>query len=601
MEIGRVLATQVPFLAPTLINSDSYDWNYTTVNQTGLGGRSIAYPRGRILGGCSSTSEIQDCHAVSNFDHNASDWLVYTRGSSDDFDRYATVTGDQGWSWNNILPYFKKNEKWNVPIDNHTTTCQLDSSINGFNDWDLIDPLAMNATQHLGGKSSLNVDYSSEKSLGVGTNWCREKWNLPTDDHNTTGQFDPSVHGFDGLVGVSLPSDQVPIGPLVINTTQELGGEFSFNVDFNSGKPLGVGWVQTTILGGQRSSSSTAYLAPQFLKRPNLTVLVNAQVSRLPRTSKEGIPAFLRVEFRGSDGVLKRLKAKKEVILSAGAIGTPHILLNSGIGSSPALKAVGVTPLVDLPDVGINLSDHPAVGNLWLVKGNNTYDTIRRNPDPALAQWQASNSGPYSDPVLNHIGFFRMPQVLVPSHDTSAGPNSPHFEITISNGVPFFLPPQGNFLTLTTIVVSPSSRGSIKLQSSNPFDAPLIDPGLLKTDFDKLTMREAIKSAIKFVSAPVWNDYIVGQASGLSTNETDAALDEYAAANAVTVFHPVGTASMSRKGAPDGVVDPDLKLKKVSGVRVVDASVLPYVPSAHTVAPVYAVAERAADIIKSSY
>ncbi|KAG6873385.1 hypothetical protein C0995_016195 [Termitomyces sp. Mi166 len=412
--------------------------------------------------------------------------------------------------------------------------------------------------------------------------------------------------GLMASLALALPSDPVPIGPLVINATQELGGEFAFNIDFNSGKPLGVGmskpsWVQTTILRGQRSSSSTAYLAPQFIKRPNLIVLVNTQVSRLLRTSKEALPTFLSVEFRGSDGVLKQLKAKKEVILSAGAIGTPHILLNSGVGSFPVLKAVGVTPLVDLPDVGINLSDHPAVGNLWLVKGNNTYDTIRRNPASALAQWQASRSGPYSNLVLNHIGFVRVPQAFVPSHDTAAGPDSPHFEITVSNGVPFFLPPQGNFLTLTAIVVSPLSRGSITLQSNNPFDAPLIDPGLLKTDFDKLIMREAIRSAIKFASAPVWNNYVVGQASGLSINETDAALDAYVSANAVTMFHAVGTASMSKKGAPNGVVDPDLRLKRVNGVRVVDASVLPYVPSAHTVAAVYAVAERAADIIKSSY
>ncbi|KAG6872927.1 hypothetical protein C0995_005185 [Termitomyces sp. Mi166 len=513
-----VLATQIPFLAPTLANPGPYDWNYTTVNQTGLGGRSIAYPRGHILGGSSSTN-----------------WLVYTRGSSEDFDRYATVTGDQGWSWKEVLPYFKKSEKWNAPTDNH----------------------------------------------------------------NTTGQFDPSVHGFNGLVGVSLPSDLVPIDPLVINATQQLGGEFSFNVDYNSGKPLGVGWCQSTILQGQRSSSSTAYLAPQFLKRPNLTVLVNAQVSRLLQTSKK-TPTFLGVEFRGSDGTLKQLRAQKEVILSAGTIGTPHILLNSGIGSSSALKAVGVTPLVDLPDVGVNLSDHPVIGNPWLVNGNDTFETIRRDPDPALAQWQASRTGPYSDTILDHIGFVRVPPALVPSPDTAAGPSSPHFEIIVSNGVPPFLPPQGNFLTLTTIVVSPSSRGSIKLRSNNPFDAPLIDPGLLETNFDKLAMREAIKSAVKFASAPAWGNYIVGTASGLSVNETDAALDAYAAANAGTLFHPVGTASMSKKGASNGVVDPDLKLKKVNGVRVVDASVLPYVPSAHTVAPVYAVAERAADLIKSS-
>ncbi|KAG6879365.1 hypothetical protein C0992_003283 [Termitomyces sp. T32_za158] len=430
-----VLTIEVPFLAPTLANPGPFDWNYTTVKQTGLGGRSIPYPRGHVLGGSSSTN-----------------WLVYTRGSSEDFDRYAAVTGDPGWSWNNILPYYKKSEKWNTP----------------------------------------------------------------TDHHNITGQFNPSFHGFDGLLGVSLPNDLVPIDPLVINATQELGGEFSFNLDYNDGEPLGLGEPKK--------------IRPQCL----------------------------------------------------------------------VLSAVGVEPIVDLPDVGINLSDHAVIGNPWSVNGNDTFETIRRNPGPALAQWEESKTGPYSDAILDHIAFVRVPQQLVPSPDTTAGPNSPHFEIIVSNGLPPFLPAQGNFLALTTIVVSPSSRGSIKLRSNNPFDAPLIDPALLKTDVDKLIMREAIKSAVKFTSAPAWNSYIIGSAAGLAANETDAALDAYTAANAGTLFHPVGTASMSKKGASNGVVDPDLKLKKVDGVRVVDASVLPYVPSAHTVAPVYAVAERAADIIKAS-
>ncbi|KAG6855735.1 hypothetical protein H0H87_011405 [Tephrocybe sp. NHM501043] len=490
-----VLETQIPFLAPTLTQPSPYEWNYTTVNQTGLGGRSIAYPRGHILGGSSNTN-----------------WLVYTRGSAEDFNRYAAVTGDQGWSWDKILPYFKKSEKWNTPTDNH----------------------------------------------------------------NITGQFTPSIHGFNGLAGVSLSNFPTPIDSMVINATKQLGSEFAFNQDYNSGKPLGVGWVQSTTLNGQRSSSSSAYLAPNFLQRPNLIVLVNAQVSRLLKTAgtRGATPTFLGVEFRGSNGSLKNLTAKKEIILAAGSVGTPHILLNSGIGSSSALTAAGVTPIVDLPDVGNNLSDHPVIGNPWLVSGSDTFETLRRNPDAALAEWKASKTGPYSDTILDHIGFVRIPKQLVPKPDTAAGPDSPHFEMIVSNGVPPFLPPQGNFLVLTTIVVSPSSRGSIKLRSKNPFDAPLIDPGLLKTDFDKLIMREAIKSAMKFASAPVWNNYIVSAASGLTGTETDDQFDAYMAANAGTLFHPVGTASMSKKGAANGVVDPDLKLKKVNGVRVVDASVL---------------------------
>lgn len=188
--------------------------------------------------------------------------MIYTRGSSDDFDRYARISGDSGWSWTSLQPYFKKNERWTPP----------------------------------------------------------------NDGHNTTGQFTPSVHGFSGINAVSLAGFPTPIDGRVINATHELGGEFSFNQDMNSGNPLGVGassdegtfgqlsdlilnsiislgWVQTTIKGPERSSSATSYLASDFLKRTNLHVIVNTRVSRLIQTGTEhGSPAFRSVEFQMSSG-----------------------------------------------------------------------------------------------------------------------------------------------------------------------------------------------------------------------------------------------------------------------------------------------------------
>lgn len=135
-------------------------------------------------------------------------------------------------------------------------------------------------------------------------------------------------------------------------------------------------------------------------------------------------------------------------------------------------------------------------------------------------------------------------------------------------------PPVGNFLGIGNAVVSPSSRGSVKLRSNNFFDTPLIDPALLKTDFDKAAMRAAVKSTLKFLTAPSWSGYVISPVNGLESAKTDAQIDAYVQNNAATIFHPVGTASMSPKGAKNGVVDPDLKVKKVAGVRVVDASVL---------------------------
>ncbi|KAG6841012.1 hypothetical protein C0991_002642 [Blastosporella zonata] len=520
-----VIESEVPFLAPELTQPSPYEWNYTTTVQRGLAGRSIPYPRGHILGGSSSTN-----------------WLVYTRGSSEDFDRYAKVTGDNGWSWNSILPYFKKSEKWTAPSDNH----------------------------------------------------------------NTTGQFNPSVHGFNGDVAVSLSGFPTPIDQRVIEATSQAGNDFKFNLDFNSGKPLGLGWAQTTINGGVRSSSATAYLAPQFMQRKNLYVVVNAQVSRILQTSNGNTPAFRGVEYRqSSGGPLKTLTATKEVILSAGTVGTPHILLNSGIGNSQSLKAVGIKPLVNLPDVGENLSDHPVVGNPWLANSTNTFETLRRSTgltDDAMTQWLTNKTGPYIDTILDHVGFVRLNNSLVPKSDPAAGPNTPHYEIIVSNGIPPGpAPPAGNFVVITTIVVSPSSRGSITIQSNNPFDAPLIDPGLLNTDFDKLAMREAIKGASRFIQAPAWSGYVDGPAGALADAVDDASIDSYVANNTGTLFHPVGTASMSPKGASSGVTDPDLLVKKVTGLRVVDVSVLPFVPSAHTQAAAYVVGERASDLIKKCY
>ncbi|KAF9456068.1 alcohol oxidase [Collybia nuda] len=533
-----VLLSQVPYFSAELVAPSQYEWNYTTTTQPGLSGRAVPYPRGHILGGSSSTN-----------------WLVYTRGSSEDYDRYAKVTGDLGWSWKNLYPYFKKSERWTAPVDNH----------------------------------------------------------------DTTGQFTPSVHGYSGEVGVSLSGSPSAIDSQVITASSQLGGPFKFNQDMNSGNEIGLGWVQSTIKGGSRSSSSTAYLAPQFIARKNLWVVVNAQVSRVLQTSRTAdsvdanadgtadatgfVPLFRSVEFRNSaGGPLKTLTATREVILSAGAVGTPHILLNSGIGNSNSLTSLGIRPIVNLPDVGENLSDHPVVATAWFVNSTDTTDNFRRGGqllDDVLQQWQTTKTGPLVNPILNHLGFARISGSLAPQPDTAAGPNSPHYEYIVANGgPPGPTPPTGNFMTMVTVLVSPSSRGSIKLRSNNPFDSPVIDPALLKTTTDKLAMRASLKAATNFVTAPVWNGYIMNRAGAFADATTDAKLDSFIAANTGTLFHPVGTARMSPKGASNGVTDPDLRVKKVSGLRIVDLSVLPFVPAGHTVASAYVVGERASDLIK---
>ncbi|KAJ7497656.1 hypothetical protein FB451DRAFT_1212279 [Mycena latifolia] len=514
-----ILGAIVPFFCS---RSVSYDWNYTTVPQAGLNGQIVTYPRGRILGGSSSIN----C-------------LVYSRGSSEDFDRWAELSGDPGWSWDSLQPYIRKNEKFSAPADHH----------------------------------------------------------------NTSGQFNPAFHGFKGLLGVSLPGYFHPFDQRVLDAVDEMSAEFPYNVDMNSGNQLGIGWTQATIRGGERSSSATAYLAPHFLRRPNLHVLINAQVTRVLKT---GTLAFRGVEFaKDAKSPRHRVTARKEVILSAGTVGTPHILMHSGIGNASALERLGIPSLVNLSSVGQNLSDHTFLGNQWQVNSTDTYETATRNATLAeeqLREWNATRTGPLVDSTITQVGWLRIPNdssIFERFPDPAAGPHTAHYELLFTNGLirpP--TPPTGNFMGIGTAVVTPVSRGSITLNSSDPFAPPLIDPALLQSDFDLSVMREAVKSVQRFVTARAWDGYIL---ASLINGTTDAELDAYIRSESSSEYHPVGTAAMSPKGAPYGVADPDLLVKGLTGLRVVDASVLPVVPAAHTQAAVYIFAERAADLIKAAW
>ncbi|KAK7051308.1 hypothetical protein VNI00_004808 [Paramarasmius palmivorus] len=534
----NAIRSQVPFLAnPTI---PIYDFNYTTVPQAGLDHRVIPFARGFILGGSSSVNG-----------------LFYSRGTVDDFNRYANVTGDPGWSWDAIQPYIYKNEKY-VP---------------------------------------------------------------PADGHDTTGEYDPSIHSVTGMNSVSLPGYPRPIDDRVLAASEELGGEFAFNLDHNTGHHLGLGWAQVTVTTqGNRSSAATSYLAPEYMARPNLHVLVNTRVTKLLPTSgakgKKSSPEFRGVEFAQSvDGPRHRVSATKEVLLCAGSIGTPQILLLSGIGNpSPTLN---ITPILDLPDVGRNLTDHTRMGINFFVNSDDTFDDISRNQtlgNELLERWMRGNGGPLVDTFINHLIFVRLDQILEGMgddfKDPSPGPSSGHIEMGVSNGLIGVLPPTGHFIGMTTRVISPTSRGSVTIDDTNPFAQPLIDPAYLTTEFDIIAMRESVRKSVKFLSASVWSDdgYLTSFESLDATNArvnlesaSDSKVDAFVRGLTGTSAHPVGTAAMSPVGAKWGVVDPDLRVKVAKGLRIVDASVFPFVPSVHTQAPVYIIAERAADLIKDTW
>ncbi|RDB26641.1 Pyranose dehydrogenase 3 [Hypsizygus marmoreus] len=523
-----VLNSIVPFFAPQLGGS-AYDWNFTTIPQRGLGGRILPLPRGHVLGGSSSINS-----------------MFYTRGSSSDFNRFASATGDPGWSWDNIQPYIRKNEKWTTPADNH----------------------------------------------------------------DTGDQFDPSLHGFDGINAVSLNGFPQPIDSRVLTTTAELHEEFPFNNDMNSGNPLGVGWLQATIDHGKRSSSATSYLASNFQARKNLHILLQTRVTRILQTSTSvSTLAFRTVEFtsENASGPRRRITASKELILSAGSIGTPHILLSSGIGDQSELRAIGIKAIVHLPSVGKNLSDHPALSNAWFVNSNDTIDNLSNNATlraELLQEWEKSKTGPLGNAGASHIGWLRIADnssIFQTTLDPSSGPNTPHYELVISSGAGLNSGLPGHFVSIGTVVVTPAARGSVSLKSTDPLDPPLIDLAFLESEFDVFVMRESIKSARRFLSAPAWKDYVIGPADAFANATTDELLDQYIRNNTISVSHPVGTAAMSAKTASYGVVNPDLRVKGISGLRIVDASVMPFIICGHTQAPVYIIAERAADMIKMDW
>ncbi|KAL0954147.1 hypothetical protein HGRIS_005284 [Hohenbuehelia grisea] len=517
-----VVNSQIPFFAFSLIGTQ-YDWNYTTTPQSSVNNTVFPYPRGLISGGTSSING-----------------MTFTRGSTENYDILANITRDVGWSWDHMQTYFRKNERWTEPADNHSTV----------------------------------------------------------------GQFEPSAHGFHGITAVSLPGFPRPIDPLILQATKELSNEFSYNQDMNSGNHLGIGYMQATIDHGVRSSSATSYLAPKFLGRSNLHVLLRHQVLRLVQTGKD---AFRSIEVAAfsSDSPRARVFARKDVILSAGVFGTPRVLLHSGIGDRDSLRRLGINPLHHLPSVGKNLTEHVQVANVWRVNSTDTVDSVLRNSTllaELMDQWNRTHTGSFAAGYGNLIGFFRLPDnstIFREVPDPAAGPKTGHYEFLIAN-IGAAVLPEGNYMSIVTSLLTPTSRGSLTLNSSDPLVYPLINPNILAEPFDIFTSREAIRGAFRFLRAPVWKDYILGPAGDLAEVDIDddQQLDAHIVQNAGLGCHAAGTVAMTARDAGYGVVDPDLRVKGLNGLRVVDGSVIPFLPSAHTQAMIYAIAERASDIIK---
>ncbi|KAJ7910769.1 GMC oxidoreductase-domain-containing protein [Mycena leptocephala] len=340
------------------------------------------------------------------------------------------------------------------------------------------------------------------------------------------------------------------------------------------------GWGQATAQNGSRSSSATSYLGPQFAAYPNLHVLLHTRVTRVLPTTSNG---FRTVEFPShvASGQRFNLTANEEIILSAGTFGTPNILPHSGIGNSSTLNSVGVKPMHNLPSVGQNLSDHSLTFLSFLVNSTDTFEAAECNATLAteeLARWQTTQTGPFIDPPSSHTGsqYHTLRTNLL---KWIGGSPSSHRKLPQYN-------PRCGFSCLSYVLLiiyiylsDPTcfSGSSVTINSTDPLATPLIKPKLLSSEVALLVMHEALKSALHFVTAPAWKNYSISPV-GVSSTSTDAKW------------------MLSSLACPQKVRDEVLGL---TGLQIVDLSVVPFIPAAHTQAATYIIAERASDIIEA--
>ncbi|KAJ3908294.1 alcohol oxidase [Lentinula edodes] len=472
--------------------------------------------------------------------------LVYDRAATSDFDKLANMSGDSGWAWESMLTYYEK----------------------------------------------------------------LETFGPPSDGHNITGQFDPSVHGFSGPLGVSLPGYSQTLDSLVLETLNN--GTFPYNQDSNSGNEIGFGWQVSTIHNGTRTTAATAYLADNYLARPNLDVVVNAFVTRVLASNGSQIDT---IEFHAVGNTTNlEVQASQEVIMSAGSINTPYILLSSGIGDNATLSSMNITPIHHLPSVGQNMSDTTVMYVSWEVNSNDTFDPLLNNETAraeAFSEWNATRTGRMANGVINLSGMLRMndsdptvQSIYQQYSESVAGSNDADFEMLFIDG--YISTSNSTYFSMLYGVLSPLSRGSITLNASDPLGPPLIDPNYFASEYDVLVMRQALLTGFNFLSSEPWTSYLGTPVNGLAEvisavgTGDFTAMDELMRNGVQNGAHLVATSSMSPYGADWGVVDPDLRVKGLNGLRVVDASVYPFVPGGATQLPTYCLAERASDIIKGS-
>jgi choline dehydrogenase-like flavoprotein len=486
---------QCPAGLALLAKNGQANWAFQTVPQAGLNGRRGYQPRGKVLGGSSSVNA-----------------MIYVRGQREDYDGWAAA-GNAGWSFDELLPYFKRAE------------------------------------------------------------------------HNERGA--DGYHGTGGPLNVMDLRSPNRYGPNFVQAGQQAG--FPLNTDFNGATQEGVGPYQVTHRNGERCSAARAYLTPN-LSRPNLQVITHAHTTRLLFEGRRAIG----VEYRQGNE-LKQVRAQREVLLCAGALQSPQILMLSGIGPGAHLRQHGIATLHDLPGVGANLHDHvdvvlgvdaPHLKDLFGLSVVGLWRAVG-----AMNEWRRLRSGPLTTNFAEAGGFIKSsPAVATPDLQL-------HFVIgkLVDHGRKTVF---GHGYSCHVCLLRPASRGTLKLASADPMAAPLIDPNFFGHPDDMPRMVAGFKLMRHILSQPALAGLGGREMASSAGARSDAEIEAFIRQYADTIYHPVGSCRMG--SGPLDVVDAELRVHGLQGLRVVDASMMPSIVSGNTNAPVIAVAEKAADLIKAA-
>ncbi len=471
-----------------------FDWGYHTEPEPNLNGRRIEAMRGKVLGGSSSINV-----------------MAFTRGNPGDYDRWAQK-GALGWSYADVLPYFKRCETW----------------VGGANQW----------------------------------------------------------RGGAGPIGVEFAKTRDPLYDAWIAAGKAAG--FPSTLDYNGAQQEGFGRSQYSIRNGRRSSAATAYLKPA-LARENLHVVTGVHATRVLMQNDRATG----IEYVGK-GQTVRAEAGREVLLSGGAFNTPQLLMLSGIGPAGHLHDVGITPLIDLP-VGSNLQDHLAVLIMFARREAGPFCAEMRCDRMALSMVRAYLFGTGPGTVVPgglHAFVKTRDDLAVPDIEFMFRGAPPHAHLWF----PLLKPAYVDGFGIRPALLHPDSRGQVRLRSADPREPPRIVGNFLSAPGDLPRLREGFRRAREVASQKPLDPYRGPETAPGAEVKTDAEVDQWIRRAAVTAHHPCGTCAIGL--GPDSVLDPELRVRGIDGLRVVDASAMPDLVSAHINACVLMMAEKAADLIR---